>query len=33
MEGLTVLHYVADFELIVEITGQPREWIVPGGTI
>jgi len=23
MEGLTVLHYDADFDLIAEITGQP----------
>lgn len=33
MEGLTVLHYDADFDLIAEITGQPSEWIVPRGTI
>jgi predicted nucleic acid-binding protein len=32
MEGLTVLHYDADFELIAKITGQPCEWIVPRGT-
>lgn len=33
MEGLTVLHYDADFDLIAEVTGQPCEWIVPRGTI
>lgn len=33
MEGLTVLHYDADFDLIAEITGQPSEWIVPRGTL
>jgi predicted nucleic acid-binding protein len=33
LEGLTVLHYDADFDLIAGITGQPCEWIVPRGTI
>lgn len=33
MEGLAVLHYDADFDLIAEITGQPTEWIVPRGTL
>jgi predicted nucleic acid-binding protein len=33
IEGLTVLHYDADFDLIAEITGQTCEWIVPRGTI
>jgi len=33
MEGLTVLHYDADFDLIAEVTGQPCEWVVPRGTI
>jgi predicted nucleic acid-binding protein len=33
MEGLTVLHYDADFDLIAEITGQPCEWVVPKGTV
>ena len=32
-EGLTVMHYDADFDLIAEVTGQPCEWIVPRGTI
>ena len=33
MEGLIVLHYAADFDLVAEITGQPCEWVVPKGTI
>jgi predicted nucleic acid-binding protein len=33
IEGLTVLHYDADFDLIAEITGQPCEWVVPKGTV
>ena len=32
-EGLTVLHYDADFDLIAEITGQPCQWVVPKGTL
>jgi len=32
-EGLTVMHYDADLDLIAEVTGQPCEWIVPRGTI
>lgn len=32
-EGLTVLHYDADFDLIAEVTGQPCEWVVPRGSI
>ena len=32
-EGLTVLHYDADFDLIAEITGQPCEWVAPKGTV
>jgi predicted nucleic acid-binding protein len=33
MEGLTLLHYDADFDLIAEVTGQPCEWVVPRSTI
>ena len=33
MEGLTVLHYDADFDLIAEVTGQHCEWVVPRGSI
>lgn len=32
-EGLTVLHYDADFDRIGAVTGQPSEWIVPKGTV
>ena len=31
--GLAVLHYDHDFDLIVDVTGQQAEWIVPAGTI
>ena len=31
--GLVVLHYDRDFDLISEITQQPTEWIVPAGTV
>jgi len=27
-----VLHYDSDYERIVEVTGQPHEWILPRGT-
>ena len=30
-EGLTVLHYDADYERIAEVTGQPTEWVAPRG--
>lgn len=32
VEGLVVLHYDHDFDLISDLTGQPTEWIVPSGT-
>jgi predicted nucleic acid-binding protein len=32
-DGLTVLHYDHDFDLIAEVTGQPTEWIVPRGSV
>lgn len=31
--GLIVLHYDVDFDLITRVTGQPCEWILPPGTI
>jgi predicted nucleic acid-binding protein len=31
--GLAVLHYDADFEVIARVTGQACEWVVPAGTI
>jgi predicted nucleic acid-binding protein len=32
-DGLTVLHYDSDFELIAAATGQPCEWVVPAGSV
>lgn len=32
-EGLTVLHYDGDFDLIAEVTGQRTEWVAPRGSI
>ncbi len=31
--GLVVLHYDHDFDLIVTVTGQITEWIVPAGAV
>lgn len=31
-QGLTVLHYDADFDQISGATGQPSQWVVPAGT-
>ena len=31
--GLTVLHYDSDFDIISRVTGQPCEWVVPAGSI
>jgi predicted nucleic acid-binding protein len=31
--GLTLLHYDHDFDVIVEVTGQPVEWVVPRGSV
>ena len=33
IEGLTLLHYDADFDVIAAITGQEVEWVVPRGSI
>lgn len=33
VEGLTVLHYDADFDMVAAITGQPTEWVVAPGTV
>jgi predicted nucleic acid-binding protein len=30
--GLTVLHYDADYDRIAELTGQPVQWVVPRGS-
>jgi len=32
-DGLTVLHYDADFDRIAAVTGQPVEWVVPRGSV
>lgn len=32
-EGLTVLHYDSDYDLIAGVTGQPTEWVVPRGSL
>lgn len=32
-QGLIVLHYDADFDVISGVTGQPAEWIVARGSI
>ncbi len=32
-DGLTVMHYDADFERISAVTGQACEWVVPRGSI
>lgn len=32
-QGMTVLHYDSDYDLISEATGQPVEWISPAGSI
>lgn len=32
-EGVTVLHYDGDFDLIAQVTGQPTKWVVPRGTV
>jgi len=31
--GLSVLHYDKDFDLIAEVTGQPTEWIAAQGSL
>ena len=33
VEGLTVLHYDADFDRIATVTEQPVEWVVPAGMV
>ncbi|MDE0369173.1 MAG: PIN domain-containing protein [bacterium] len=32
-EGLVVLHYDRDFDLVAAVTGQTCEWVVPPGSI
>ncbi len=33
VNGLAVLHYDKDFDLIAHVTGQPTEWIAPPGSV
>jgi hypothetical protein len=33
LNGLTVIHYDADYDRIAEITGQSVEWVVPRGSV
>lgn len=33
LNGLAVLHYDKDFDLIAAVTGQPTEWLAPPGTL
>jgi predicted nucleic acid-binding protein len=32
-EGVTVVHYDGDYDLIAEMTGQRMQWVVPPGTV
>jgi predicted nucleic acid-binding protein len=32
-QGMAVLHYDHDFDLIAAVTGQPVQWVVPAGEI
>ena len=31
--GVAVLHYDADYEVIASVTGQPTRWVAPRGTL
>lgn len=31
--GATILHYDRDFEVVAGVTGQPCEWVAPGGDL
>lgn len=33
VNGVTVLHYDADYDLIASITGQSAQWVVPCGSV
>lgn len=33
IEGLTIWHYDADFDMIAAVTGQTSAWVVPQGTM
>jgi hypothetical protein len=32
-EGLTVVHYDSDYDIIANVTGQPTRWAAPRGTV
>ena len=32
-QGVTVLHYDADFDRVAAITGQPTQWVVPRSSV
>lgn len=32
-QGLVVLHYDADYDLVAEATGQATQWVVPRGSV
>jgi len=32
-QGLIVLHYDADFDIISKVTRQPVQWVVPAGSV
>jgi predicted nucleic acid-binding protein len=32
-EGLTLIHYDADYDFVAGVTGQPMRWIVPRGSV
>jgi predicted nucleic acid-binding protein len=31
-DGVAILHYDHEYDLIASVTGQPVEWVVPRGT-
>ena len=33
VNGLTVMHYDADYDRIASVTGQATEWVVPRGSV
>lgn len=33
LNGVTVLHYDADYDRIAAMTGQPTEWVAPKGSL
>lgn len=31
--GLTLMHYDSDYDVVGSVTGQPREWLAPRGSL